>query len=525
MLKNLRKLPLSEISFSILATILFLFYQGYAFNTGDHAEHLVPLYEKINPGSFKGDFFMDYQAKVFTNRDLYVWALYLLSFIGTVSFWCFSLNCLAIFSSIFAWLKISYRISANSIVKYVAPLAIFFVFYGFTIGGNQIMYGQITTATIAKAIVPWAIFCYLRSKYQWSAAILGLATLFHPIVGLQLFLIFSALFLFDFKKIKWRQMLCFITLFLLVASPILYLNFNTQFFNPHVYDKNLYNKVYYHFRNPHHYLPSQFPLIQWIKYLAVFAAFVALVASKARFEKYKTIACFVAIQTLGALFYSFLIEGLHNYSFAAIQWFKSTIWVVAFTAIILCDWLSAFNFVEQIWRKTKNLIENSYLHLALASIGLFFILNSKYIPLDKFKNKFEIGSFNYSELDKVHSWIKSYTPIGSLFIAPPSDFGFGCETLRPTIINAKALVQEPRYMLQWYERYTTIYKTDFESVGGKSFVEKGEENYRKGNVNMVIFSPDYGLVYQPYLGGDTILYESKNYAVVKFGVMDKINGF
>ncbi len=505
----------SEISYALLITVLFLITKGYYFNSGDQADHLVPVYEKISLGTFKGDFFMDYQSGAFSIRQLYITGLYFLSFIGPLSFWCFLFNCIAIFSTILAWIKISYLLTQNVIVKYLAPVVVFLVLYNFTVGGNNIMYGQFTCGVVAKGIVPWGILLFLQQKFIKSAVWLGLGTLFHPIVGLQLFLIFSAMIVYDFKLLGWKNIILFMVIYILVSSPILYLNFKVQFFDSYIIDKNNYINIYYHFRNPHHYIPSYFPIIQWVKYILILAAMVAI-AIKTNLDIHNKLVQFVAIQSIGLIIYSLLIEGFDIYKFASIQWFKTTIWVVAFASVGICQWFSTFDFVVRCWAKLYSFFENSYLHLAIALVGLLFILNSKYIPITFLSDNFEIGNAPISELNSVHNWIKSNIPAHCIFIAPPSDYGFGCQTQLPSIINAKAIVHEPQYLHLWYQRFTTIYNTRLEDLEGKSFVEKAEENYRKGNFDVSIFKAEYGLVYKPNVRNDSIIYETEHLAVVKF---------
>jgi hypothetical protein len=524
-MQRISKNLLLEWSFSLLLTMAFIFLRGYTFNYGDQADHLLPVYEKIEPGTFKGDFFMDYQSISFSIRQAYIWLLVGLNYLAPLNFWCFILTVACIFSSILAWSKIAFKITGNEISKYVAPLLIFFLFYNFTVGGCSLMYSIFITSTMAKAIVPWAILFFLRNKHALAALFLGIATMFHAIVGLQVFLIFSLILLWNssrnnFSIISWKQLGLFVLIYGCIAAFVLVPNIQLQFFNDFKYDKSVYNQIFYHFRNPHHYLPSVFPLNDWLKYGLIVSIILVAIFKKDRSKLENIVLIFIAVQTLGIFVYTLLIEARKIYTFNSIQWYKTTIWTTAFACIILSKWISNLEVVKDVWSKYSWLFQNWKLNLIGAFLVLFLILNAKLIPIEKFKSRYYIGNHKKTELQIVHEWIKQNTPKGSMFIAPPSDFGFGCETQRPAVINAKALVHEPKYMLLWYERFTNIYKTSLADLKGRSFVEVAEINYKKGNFNANSFGAKYGLVYKPMQMQDKVLFETENYAVVKFYLED-----
>ncbi|MFN0049016.1 MAG: DUF6798 domain-containing protein [Cytophagales bacterium] len=513
---KIRRSDILDISFSLLLTVAFIFLKGYTFNNGDQADHLLPVYEKIANGTFKGDFFMDYQAQSFSIRQAYIWLLFGLNFIAPLALWSFVLTFLCIFSAIFGWSKLAFHLTKNEFAAFISPILIFFVFYGFTVGGCNLMYSIFITSTIAKAFVPWAILYFLGNKYVVSGIIVGIATIFHAIVGLQIFIILGLIMIFNRRETGWKSILLYFSIYFSLASFVIVPNIQLQFFNDFVYDKSLYNQIFYHFRNPHHYLPRSFPLIQWLKYLFIIAIIVFTAFFKDKRAKYRSVFLFFGIQTFGLLVYSVMTEGFDIYKFNAIQWFKSTIWVAAFACIFLGEWLSAFGFFKNIWVKFAWLVQNWKLNLAVSFFGLVFMLNANLIPIEKFKSRYQVGNYKKTELQTAHDWIRLHTPKQSLFVAPPSDFGFGCETLRPSLVNCKALVHEPKYMLQWYERISAIYKTTFEDLQGKSFVEAAEMKYKLGDFDSKKFKAEYGLLYKPLKKAYPVLYQTEMYVVVKF---------
>lgn len=515
MLKFNRSL-LFELSYCFLLTVVFIFLRGYTFNNGDQAEHLPQLYEKIKPGTFKGDFFLENQSVVFSNRQFYVATLYILSIILPVEVLCFSLLLISIFCAIYGWMKVADQIANNLITKYLSVILIFFIFYGFTVGGNYVTYSIFITSVIGKAFVPWIILFFLQQKFKRAAVLLGVSTLFHAIVGIQLMVVLSILFLINIQNLHWKNFFTFIIVYSIVASTTLYSTVQLLFFSDFEYDKSFYNQIFYHFRNPHHYLPHTFPLKDWVKFGFILAIIILPAFKKEKSKGNVFIFQFITIQTLGLIFYTVVIEGFGIYTFNPLQWYKTTIWVTAFSSILLAEWISNTAFIKYYWDKFDWLFQNWKLNLSSAAIGLFFVLNSNWIPIEKFKTRYQIGNHKKTELQIVHEWIKENTSKGSLFVAPPSDFGFGCETQRPAIINAKALVHEPKYMLLWYERFTNIYKTRLEDLKGKSFVEVAEINYKKGDFNANSFGAKYGLVYKPLQRLDKVLFETENYAVVMF---------
>ncbi len=504
-----------ELSYAFLITVLFIFLKGYAFNIGDHADHLVPVYEKMHPGLYKGDFFMDYQTQTFNIRYYYIQLLYILSFIGPVSFWCFFLTLACIMASVYSWMQIAYILTQNRAMKFAAPAGIFLIFYGFTLGSNNIIYSQFIGSTIAKAFIPAGLLFYLNKKCLFSAIALGLATIFHAVAGLQPFMILAALSVIGYKKMGVKQIFIFIFGYLIVAAIVLYPNIKIQFLTRVAYDKDLYNQIFYYFRNPHHYLPGVFKLKYWIKYSLIFGLYLFILMRSRSIEKKDWLLKFTCIQVLGIIVYTVLIEVFDVYYFASIQWYKTTIWIEAFAAILILDYLIKYLKTDYS-NVLLNIVSKPAFTISTGAVLLFFITNSVYLPFEKYTNYFQVGNYIKSELTILHEWIRDNTPEQSLFVAPPTDTGFGCESKRPAIISGKAMVHEPKYILEWYERFQKIYHTDLTNLDGTSFGQTAEERYQKGDFDAAFYHAAYGLLAKPVIGKDSVLFETTHYAVVKF---------
>src|SRR6185436_7161469 len=92
----------------LFLTLLFFAFHGYSYNTGDHIEHLIPVYHKLDQGLFNNDFyFRNYNLYPVSVRAFYVEVVYLFSLIWTVPVTLFILNFTCVLLMIHGIIKLS----------------------------------------------------------------------------------------------------------------------------------------------------------------------------------------------------------------------------------------------------------------------------------------------------------------------------------------------------------------------------------------------------------------------------------
>lgn len=478
-------LPL--IGYALFVAAVFLFVRGYQFNTDDQAEHLPQIYQMLDPQLYPNDYFVNASNSVFTVRFYYEklvlfvaqtigleWGLFILTF-------C----CIALMAYSFS--RIAEEWFNDRWAVLLAPILAMFVFYNFTVGGNHVMYGSFISSTIAKGISSFALLQFVSNRKLIAGLILGLATLFQPLVGLQLFLVLGGIELLGRRDIQ--QTLRFSVPYLVLAAFILVPTFERQFAEAIDYNKELYYTIQYRFRNHHHFLPSLFPVTHYIKFAGlVILGLLSYYLTRPRDNRFYL--AFVVLAVFGMVVYAIGLEGLHIYSIGKTQWFKTTVWIGAFSSImvagligqLLSGFISLFRF--------KNAILPVYLSLCfLSSIA---ITNSKLLP-EKYQHKYMVGNRVYTDLEKMHFWIAENTPKDVSVLISPDDNAFPCEAKRSIPIHFQAIVHEPFFMLPWYEDYKGIYGVSIENIEGIDARAQAVELYGTRNYRGTAKHIDYRL--------------------------------
>lgn len=432
-------------------TSCFIAFYGYKFNIWDQAENLTPVYKLLDNSLYEGDFYLQYFFEKFNIRYFYVYLVYILAKISSVEFAALFLTLTLIYTCIFIWLKIAFELTQSYLASFIAIVTAFFIFYKFTAGGNFILYNMLSPSQVAKPIASIAIFYFIRKQYLLSAFLLGLAFYFQQLVGFQLFILFSAIliFTFQFKSfIKWMS--AFLVLILPLFINIL-LNLHT--FSSCLIDKNILNTIN-EIRHYRHFLPIYFPVFDILKYLFMwFLGFILLFVDNP-FAFRKELKFFYGFQLLGILFYSFTTLYIHD--LAVLQFFKTTIWIVPFTSILMSNFLvSRFSFFENFD------ISNYIKPLWLAGISLWILMSfSKYLPLEKLKSRYQFGFYKPTELMLCHQWISKNTPKDAFFIIPPDNSSFAGEAKRPQLSNVGAFIHTGCYAFYWNESLKKYYGVD-----------------------------------------------------------------
>ena len=83
------KLKSINYLYFFLVAIAYIFCNGYLFNTGDQAEHLPQVYQKLNPELYPNDFFLNYYNQTFTVRYYFTYVVYAFSLVVGVKASCF----------------------------------------------------------------------------------------------------------------------------------------------------------------------------------------------------------------------------------------------------------------------------------------------------------------------------------------------------------------------------------------------------------------------------------------------------
>ena len=432
-----------------MISIAYILCNGYLFNTGDQAEHLPQIYQKLNPQLYPNDFFLNYYNQTFTVRYYFVYLVYGFSLIFGVKASCIIIYFLCLYAAIAGLYELANFFYSNHLKSLLAVVTYLFLFRHFTVGGNYFQDNMLVGSSLAEAFCTWAFVYLFKNKYLFSGMLCGLAALFQPLIGLQVASIIGVILLVNLFWVKQNNIsiknvfiysLAFISIALFIFIPV----FLTQL-NANSANQMEANKILFEYRGALHYLPQLFPLKDYI-FTGLFVL-VALVALQyfTKKDKSKFIIIISVIIIVCIVFSVILFINTSN-NLGKIQWYKTTVWLGIFCSIICVNYIP-IKFIKSI---SIGIFSTTFMYVIFISVTYF---KSGYIQI------------NYKSIStQTHEWIKANTPINALFLAPPNDYSFNCEAQRSTAANYKAIVHETQYLLDWKLAMEKYYKMDFTKI-------------------------------------------------------------
>ncbi len=457
-------------------TMIFILIKGYTFNSGDQEEHLPQVYQMMNPALYPKDYFVSAFHQTFSVRFFFVWMIYLFQFIMPVSSVCFLFQLICI--TITAW-AIQQIILHFKVSQLLADCTAFFaivIFNRFTVGANALVDIQLTSSNISNALGALAFLSMLNKRWYVAAILAGVASLFQVLIGLQVFLIIGFLYSLPYNQKNIFLQIKFLMIYLLFASPMLFPTLYQQLKSYHESNDNtLFYYILYRVRNPNHYLPSTFPLADYIKFIFL-TALAGIFHFSVNNELKQLWRNLFFIIVGGMLIYSFLVEGIGFMPIGKLQWFKVAGWMMMFNVIVIIYFLSEL-YLEKIKVVTRIFLP-THLILLCSFAALLIITNSVYLPSEDLRYRYHVGNYPETDLTKMHQWIKSNTPVDCLVLANPDDNSFLCEAQRSMPTGWKAIIHKPFFMIPWYHNFLLAYHNG-NPFNGLNVLEQASEHYNK----------------------------------------------
>lgn len=461
-------------AYALLIASMFLLLRGYQFNTADQTEHLPQVYAQLDPTLLKGDYFVEAAMEDFTVRHFYEKLALLLARTIGLEWGAFLLTVLCITAPAWSFAQMAWHFFRNRWAVLLAPVLVLTVFYDFTVGGNHITYNILISSTLAKAMAVMSLVQVLRGRWLISGLLLGAASLFQVLVGLQLILVLTVVIPFVARKERVRSVLSAWLGYLPVALFVLVPVFVQQFIETYEYDRELYYDILYRFRNYHHYLPSLFPWEHYMKFLALLGLGLMCQLFLHPDDRRLYPALVVAV-LFGMVVYTIALEGLGINAIGKLQWFKTSIWAAGLSAVMLAGLLGTLLqslFPSEMIRPRMLLVGSMLLSISI----LVIITNSAWLP-SRFDGRYMVGNRNLTDLERMHAWIEKNTDKDALFLVPPDNTSFACQAKRPMVVHFHAIVHTPRFMLPWYEDITEFYGVNINDIANKNARTLAMERY------------------------------------------------
>ncbi len=435
---------------TLLASYLFLLlWNGYTYGHGDLIEVLPYANWMIDHSLYPSDLYIQNTITEVPN-ERYVLAK-IFSWFGNAQDWVALL--LHFLCSLFL-LEGLYRIAKKFInsegLIWAAILIPISILYGKNLGGNEMYIPLFTSSTLAKALGIWAIYFFLQKDQKYFAVylLLILAAVIQPIVSIQLFVLITGVyfleqFTFDQPK-KWTGLIAGIVAYFMTAGVWIYMmnrNFSTGFIdNQMLFD-------FFEFRDSHHYFPSYFPFKYYVLLVPIF-----LIGLTYYFKKERKLFLFFGLVMLGLMVFWVGVEKLQISSILSAQWFKSTIWLKAFSFIAL------FALLEKYLPFLKEDYFDKFVKWGIRLVGLMSIVIMMN-PFSIFQRRpYDLPCFDIknSELE-ISEMAKSVTDKNAVFLIPKDNTHFKYYSQRNSYVDYKAIVHRKSFIPTWYKRIQEVY--------------------------------------------------------------------
>ena len=289
----------------------------------------------------------------------------------------------------------------------------------------------------------------IKKRYL-AFAYLIFSTAVHPAAGIQLFLIFSLISIYDYLFSGDKTVIDFlypILIYLFTAGIYIFLLLIK------VDSADLSDNTFldiFEFRNAHHFFPQYFPLKSYLIEIVLYLTGIYIMIK----YRYFTLLKISFVILIGTVFYTFGVLFIESAFILSTQWFKSTVWL---------ELISLISVLTLIDMKSEKILK--YINkIALPGLYLFIVISLILI----------VAKFQYFQ-DKPYSFyygcglnpeealgveVKKMTDRDAVFIYPIEFTGFKFYSERSAFVEFKSFVHRKDALNEWYRRIKLVYGID-----------------------------------------------------------------
>lgn len=430
--------------------LLFLFYVallvvwGYEFASDDHVQIIPSLLAQKDSSLYKTDFYITHSMNDSFNERSFL-LLFLKPFFDESGWGIFILHSLFSMLLLTALFQLSYIFLQDKILCWLALCVLFIPLMYHSLGSVELYNAGLSPA---EAIAAWTIVFWLQRKILPAYIILIGASLFHPVVGMHVFLLITGveilLQLFDKQhNIKVKKLILPVLLFLCTAGVFIFL-LRSRLNDAEMADEDFFT-LFFSFRNAHHYIPHSFSKVDLILLLPVYICTPLLF-----FKRNKPVFYFSVLILLGCLVYTIAVEQFHSVLFASTQWFKSTIWLEFFAVVGVLALLKEF-LLKKFFNQTLLPIT------LLVCMGWVFVIFPGYSDFKNIPYQFPFYTKTTDAID-ICRQAEQATEKDALFLQPCSFSELKYYGRRSSYVEFKALTHKKSFLKEWGERFEKVYQ-------------------------------------------------------------------
>ena len=457
----------------------------YSFGRSDQTEQLPIIYRLMDKQYLINDWYVNANSGI-SPRFYYASIMAHLGEIVKLEYVFFALfliSTLIIFLSI---ALISYKLFNSLEVSTITIASISFISLilgGISLGGNWVIPSMLLPGAIAITIALVGLYLIFDGKYLISSLLIGIATIFQPLYGLQFFGIFVAIMLSRYFTQKNPKEL--------ITSVLPFFLFGVIGLLPSIIASGgqsleIFNIITY-IRHPHHYCPFSFSISSYILFFVILLIFIIALIKYPPNKKYNNIVLIIcSVIGVYAILGTIFVEIFPITTIGKLQLFKLTWLITLFGVMYGCNaFYRQFNF-----KKIKiSHIEKYYKHILIIAIifAIFPIINAN-------------TAIQSSVYQPEYDWIMSNTSPDSVFLIPPNMEDFRVKANRAIFVDYKAFPFPDEAVLEWYHRYQMV---------------KDYENLTEARVNQIseVQTIDYIITYCNPLGDKEPMFVSEHLCI------------
>jgi hypothetical protein len=254
---------------SVIVVVAILL-NGYWFGVSDHNEQLPLIRRRQNVDYLSRDWFVNVSVSGNDVRWFYSHLMARLCevFPEAQSFWIvYVLTFFLMGSGLYIWAN---HYSQNRAGSFLALIIASLNCNG-TLGGSQLIISSLVPSFIAWAILIWGMIFANAKRWLLCGILLGMCALIHPLLGLWGFLL---VFVLRISKKRIESWLLGATIFMMLASPVIVPLLPLSVEQMSVNDSEIV-KILAYMRHPWHYVPSTWPVENFIQF-GIFSLIIAI---------------------------------------------------------------------------------------------------------------------------------------------------------------------------------------------------------------------------------------------------------
>lgn len=378
-MNSVKDIKLSWMLFFVFLLFAIYVSTSYSYGISNHNPQISIINRIIDSSYLNNDWFVN-QNDGFSVRYYFSSVMAYLTNFADLPIIYFSIYVISLLFIIAGIYLISHFLFNNNLTSF---LTIIFILFGCrtSLGGNWIVCGILIPSSIATSFALFAIYFFMKKRFYISFLLLGIASLFHILIGMLIATILIFYLLITIRNVGFKKTLlsgvCYLSFAIWNILPtILLLN------KPSVNVSSLeVMKIIGHVRASHHYMPFQFSIMSYLLFISVMCLFMLSLKYKPEKEKHKMVMAFISTILAMCVIGTVFVEIIPVPVILKLQLFRMTPYLILFAYMYIANY---FRVALTESTNLTNMLINIGVIVLFCSSSYFLIISALlYISYEK----------------------------------------------------------------------------------------------------------------------------------------------